>query len=444
MTEYGMVPCDGGILAGLSGGADSVCLLLALHELSAEMGFGLAAVHVNHCLRGEESDRDERFCVELCRKLDIPIECVRVDVRGYAAEKRCSCEEGARKLRYDAFAAAADKFGCEKIATAHNLCDNSETSLFNAARGTGLKGLSGIPYVRGRIIRPLIEVSRQEIEQFLEENGQGYVTDSTNLTDDYSRNVIRHRVIPALESINGGVHTALLRLRKSAAEDEDFILSEMMKLREDEICRAHPAVRKRYIRMKLNDSGMPVSAERIALLDDMMTDSFQRQRRYLLSGDIYAVFRNGIMTVERMEKLSGYHNEFEIDLSEDSEIYIPEFDKTVKISGISDDKCCGNCNVNKKLTNNCGNYAKIQGVAVLRTKRDGDMIQLKGRGFRTKLKKYYSGLGLSPEERRSALVMEDETGLIWSEYGGVAERIAAGDEDRGSLFRITVISGKDR
>ena len=167
------------LLVGLSGGADSAALLLCLNEL----GYDVSACHVNHCIRGEEADRDQHFCERLCEGLGIGITVRRVDVPAYCRANPVSEEEGARLLRYNAL----QEISADKICTAHNLDDCLETTLFNLARGSGLKGIASIPPVRGNIIRPLIECSREEIEAYLAERGQNFVTDSTNLLDEYSR-----------------------------------------------------------------------------------------------------------------------------------------------------------------------------------------------------------------------------------------------------------------
>ena len=187
------------VVCGLSGGADSVGLLLALYELREKLGINVEALHVNHCLRGEESDRDEEFCCQLCSRLGIPFSAFRVDVKSYAKEHSLSDEEAARKLRYGVFEANSQG---KKIATAHNANDNLETVILNLARGSALKGMAGIPVRRNNIIRPLLTVSREEIEAFLSERGQEFVTDSTNLSDDYTRNKIRHKIIPLMNELN--------------------------------------------------------------------------------------------------------------------------------------------------------------------------------------------------------------------------------------------------
>ncbi len=225
VRKYNMLELGERVLVALSGGADSVSLLLALKEL----GYSVFAVHVNHHLRGEESDRDEAFCANLCRRLGVELYVEHVDVRSYCFETGKSVEESARVLRYEALGKHSG--GC-KIATAHNLDDCFETTLFNLVRGCGIGGLTGIPPVRDNIIRPLIGTRRDEILEYLKSRGESYVTDSTNLEDDCSRNIIRLNVIPELERIN----PSLLKTYKSSLENfrnaENYIDRESEKLLE--------------------------------------------------------------------------------------------------------------------------------------------------------------------------------------------------------------------
>ena len=436
ITAHSMLGKGDTVFAGLSGGADSVCLLLVLEELRCELGFELRAVHVNHCLRGEESDSDSRFCTELCGRLNIPLETFRVNVTEFARESRRSTEEAARILRYQCFEKAAAGCASAKTATAHNKGDNTETVLFNLTRGTGIKGLSGIPYVRGNIIRPLLDVTREEIEAYLSRKGQTFVTDSTNLTDDYSRNKLRHNVIPMLMQINSNVHEAVTRLSASAAEDEAYFEELLNKMQPQDMPAAHPAVRKRYIRRLLRQNNMECSYERITELDDAARE--MKNTRICLSGDVYAVFRRGIMSVERAVCEETTAVQREIVFKDGFTADIPEFDKTVIISRVTDDNLSRQCNVQKKLTKNQANYVTIQGVALLRNKRDGDCIALAGRGFTTKLKKLYNSMKIPPEERRRALVIADDKGILWSEYGGAAERAAPKDGTDSAVYEIIV------
>lgn len=189
---------DGKYLVALSGGADSVTLLWVLHEL----GYQIEACHCNFQLRGTESDRDEQFCVQLCEQLGIPLHRIHFDTRLYAEVHKESIELAARNLRYRYFAQLKEDVEADGICVAHHQDDTVETVLINLIRGAGIQGLTGISAKNGDILRPLLCVDRKEILAYLEEKGQDYVTDSTNLVDDVVRNKIRLNIIPMLKEIN--------------------------------------------------------------------------------------------------------------------------------------------------------------------------------------------------------------------------------------------------
>lgn len=189
---------DGKYLVALSGGADSVTLLWVLHEL----GYQIEACHCNFQLRGAESDRDEQFCVQLCEQLGIPLHRIHFDTRLYAEVHKESIELAARNLRYLYFAQLKEDVEADGICVAHHQDDTVETVLINLIRGAGIQGLTGISAKNGDILRPLLCVDRKEILAYLEEKGQDYVIDSTNLVDDVVRNKIRLNIIPMLKEIN--------------------------------------------------------------------------------------------------------------------------------------------------------------------------------------------------------------------------------------------------
>jgi len=435
IARHDMIQAGDTVTAGLSGGADSVCLLLVLNELSRQMKFTLRAVHVNHCLRGDESERDERFCERLCERLEIPLSVFRVNVTEYAEESGKSTEEAARVLRYEAF----EKSACGgKIATAHNKNDNAETVLFNIVRGTGIKGLGGIPYVRGNIVRPLLDVSRSEIEAFLKESGQEYVTDSTNLTEDYSRNKLRRSVIPQLEKINPDAADAICRLSLLAEEDEALLDKLSREIAPERLREYEPPLRKRYIRRLLAENNIPVSRDRIEEIDGAVMSG--KKTRINLSRNIFACTDGKSVAVREIARVSDFHRA--VSLEEIMTVNIPEYDKKVIIERPKNDIFENQRNVKGKLTNVPVNCDKIQGVVILRNKQNGDSIRFAHREHTTRLKKLYNSLGLSEEERQTALVMEDDMGIFWSEYGGTSERTAA-DKDT-ALENAVIISVRRR
>ncbi len=263
IERYDMLHEGDNVAVGLSGGADSCALVMALLENRETLGITVRACHINHNLRGAESDGDEQFVRGLCERLGVPLEVFSVDVRG-AAQKHESLEEIARKLRYDRFGELAARG--YKIATAHTANDNAETVLMNMIRGTGTKGLAGIPPVREAFIRPLIFCTRTDTETYCREHGIEFVTDSSNLSDDYTRNRVRHNVIPMLESFNPSFIAAVTRMTGAVNDDTDFIESYARKCAEEcaykhghdsrKLKELHPAVRFRIISWVLKDAGV--------------------------------------------------------------------------------------------------------------------------------------------------------------------------------------------
>ena len=212
-------------LVGLSGGADSVALLLILREL----GYRIEAAHCNFKLRGEESDRDEIFVRELCAHYNIPIHVIHFDTKEYANLHKVSIEMAARDLRYGYFRQLCKDINAEGVCIAHHRDDAVETLLMNLLRGAGIHGLTGIRPKNDIVIRPLLCVSRQEILEYLDSIGQSYVTDSTNLVDDVLRNKIRLRVLPLLEEIAPGATVNIDKTANYLREAEQVYEAEMQR-----------------------------------------------------------------------------------------------------------------------------------------------------------------------------------------------------------------------
>ena len=218
------------VIVGLSGGADSVALLYVLNKLD----YACIAAHCNFRLRGDESDRDEVFARQIAASLSIPYYNRDFDTSGYAKEQRISIEMAARELRYEWFETLRLAHGAQAIAVGHHWDDNVETILMNLIRGTGIRGLSGIRPERDHIIRPLLETTRQEIIDWLHQNNIPYRVDSTNLSDEYTRNYIRLHLLPMLETLNPAVKEAITRTAGHLSDVEtiyaDYLAKERNRL----------------------------------------------------------------------------------------------------------------------------------------------------------------------------------------------------------------------
>lgn len=211
------------VLVGLSGGADSVCLLHFLQYLAKGKHFALAAVHVNHGLRGKAANADEKFCKELCEKLDIPLFVKKVNAKAVAQKYDLSPEHGARKARYQAYTQVAKKWGATKLALGHHLDDQAETFLLNLLRGTKAQGLAGIPLRRPlsagvEIVRPLLCITRAQVEEYLTQNKLTHVTDQTNFDDAYRRNWVRSTLLPLLETKQPQIRQHLAQFAAAIAQ----------------------------------------------------------------------------------------------------------------------------------------------------------------------------------------------------------------------------------
>lgn len=409
------------ITVALSGGADSVALLHALCSLRDRLGLNISAAHLNHMIRGEEALRDESFVKQLCRDMNVPLICESVDVPLYAEKHRLSTETAAREVRYAFF----ERINKGVVATAHTASDNLETVLFNLARGTGLNGLCGIPPKRGIYIRPLILVTRQEVEDYCAKNGLSYVTDSTNLSDDYTRNRIRHTVIPVLKSVNASAEKAVARTVISLREDEE-LLSSLADSYLAENCEngylniktdVSPAVLKRAIKKyaECTVTGLFLDSNHINSIYSLCLNA----GRTSLPCDTSATAENGWLFIG--------------ESPEDSKK--PKFRVMTEIKDNTFFK--NGEKVNNLLLNNSIDCDKIVGELILRTRLPGDSIRLAGRGCTKTLKKLMNELKVAKNLRDSIPVLADDGGVVWVYGAGTATRCAV-NEKTEKVMIITV------
>lgn len=308
MERWHMLPEEGGIvLCGVSGGRDSICLLDYLHKLGQRQGFTAAAGHLNHLMR-PTAQRDEDFVRAFCRERGIPFYTEKADVYGLCGTWGLTVEETGRRARYDFLQRTAAAVGAERIATAHHRDDLAETVILQLLRGTGPQGLTGIPPVRGNIVRPLLDTPRRDIEDYIEENGLTYVTDETNGDTAYARNRLRLEIWPMLEGINPEASAHIARTA-GILRRENAYLDELAAARLPEtggavdcgaLLAAPEALRPRMLRLLLERLGTgrkDLGAVHLEALEQLAAG----EGTLALPGGAVAVCRNGVLTLAAAE-----------------------------------------------------------------------------------------------------------------------------------------------
>ena len=414
VLKYNLIQKGDRITVGLSGGADSVCLALLLCEIKEEFSLDISAIHINHLIRGDEAYRDMNFCVDFCKSKGIELKTFEIDMLSLAKKAKKGLEEFAREKRYEIFEKEA--FG-GKIATAHNLDDVAETLIFNIARGTGLKGLCSIPAKRGNIIRPLIETPREKIEEYLKKKGQDFVTDSTNLENEYSRNKIRHLVIPTLKEINPLFLQSALRLKETSENYAEYFSKNSEKLYNEnisanELLKKEKAEIFEYLKFFIN--------KKAAFLPDKFHiekcfEALSTGAKISLPKGFTFFVKNNELFVEKIKK-------------EEAKDFCEKVKSTVKTpyniyhfqeKSIKDLK--KSKNVYNLFLNNAIDCDKICHSLILRNRRAGDVIKLKNRP-KKEIKVIYNELKIPTENRFKLAVLECGGEIVWAENIGVADK----------------------
>lgn len=433
IDRYRMLEPQQRVVVGFSGGADSTALLFALHRLEQQLDIRVEACHINHCLRGEESERDQQFCTDFCKRYNIPLTVHRIWAQQEAKQAGQSVETFSRQRRYQLLTALAGQEG--RVATAHNLNDNAETVLFYLARGTGLNGLGGIPPVRGQIIRPLIACTREQIEQFCGENGLDFIHDSSNDSDRYTRNRIRHHLLPQMQQLNDGFLQNIAELCDTARADQQFLQQltqqeyrrlqrsqQPIALERQVFLQLHPAMQRRVLRFCCNrcSSSRPMSG-----VSRMLARIEQGSgRTELTKGTMLQVDADTITLLTQVFYSSERQPFFEQPFGEGK---IPLFaGKWVRVQLCSLEDYKFFFKKEPALFKKAVDCDKMKDNAVFRQRKEGDRIALAHQSGSRPLKKLWNEAKTPQQQRWRSAVLSDSDGVVWVEGFGADRRGAAG------------------
>lgn len=402
-----------GVLVGFSGGADSLFLLEFLNEYKNReaLDFKILAVHVNHSIRGEEADFDEELSREYANSRGIEFISERVDAKAYANENKLCLEEAARNLRYSVFREIIQgRNDVSTIAIAHNANDNFETVLFNMMRGTGLRGISGIAPVRENIIRPILKITKSEIIELLSENNIKYACDSTNLSTEYTRNYIRHELIPKFSRLSENPYEMVSRLSDSLRSDNGFIEdcaenfysqnSRDGKIQVEKLSSLHTALKSRVISHLAKREGISLERVHISKIIELLP-----------SGNFSVSLPSGYDFIsEGGEAFVAMHTEYE-EFSFKLEWGLNTFEGFDDVIIVSDTKIDEtSLNVYKISIQASFDFDIISDGAYVRSKKDGDSYR--AGGMTRKLKKLFNDKNVPPSKRANVPVICDKNGIL--------------------------------
>ncbi len=431
IEEYGMEKMiKNGVLVGLSGGADSVMLLCFLIEYRRRTAdFPILAVHINHSIRGESADRDEAFAKRMCASLGVEFISEKIDVPSIAKENGLGIEECARNVRYQEFQnIIRGRSDIGSIAVAHNADDNLETVIFNIFRGTGLRGVCGIPPVRDNIFRPLIGVKKADIINALVGAQIDFVTDETNNETEYRRNYIRHKIVPVISGICDDPALMVSRLSSNLRYDDEYIstcadniIGDDASVKVNKLRGLHRAVLSRALIKFAKNNG----AELSGVITNSLVSLIQKDNfSYNLPGEKVFVCESGNCRIVSQRELSCYNYFFKLT---DEKNVLEGFDADFLVSKTKFDKTCLNVykiSIQAKISS-----AIIVGDLVLRPRRDGDTIFYGG--MTRKVKKLFSDLKIPKSYRESIPLLCDDRGVVWVPGLGVRDD---GNKDGTELY----------
>ncbi len=445
VSQNDLIQKNDGILVAFSGGKDSVCLLSLLHKLKEELSIKVGACHIHHGIR-KEAEEDLIFCENFCKERKIPFYFKKVDVPAFCEKEGLGLEEGARYLRYKALHEILEKEGYHKIATAHTASDQGETILFHLIRGSGLSGTCGIPEKRDAVIRPLLPFFSEEIYDFLEENQLSFKKDQTNDDIIFSRNRIRHKILPEMEEISKGAVKSFARFSTISKwqtelnhalcdkweescgvnyENNVIPLSALQKLAKKEA--GYPILHTALSRLLKNEK-IVISFERFQSILPLLNTPCEGKIIEIPSAYCLRI-ENGFLLLEKNEKKTE-SIEYQVNLSL-GKTHLPSIGAYVTRS----DKRMGIVeNINKMHLIITLSSDKIDGNLFARNRRDGDSIVIDG--MTRSIKKLFQEAKIPAGNRDQIPLICDEKGIVWIPFIGLCDRVRY--TDTGEVFTLSL------
>ena len=458
IKKYKMFNEHDKVVAGISGGADSVCLLFVLLELKKKMDIDIVAVHVNHQIRGEAALHDQLFTEKICREHGVKCIVVSEDVPKIAKRRKQSLEEAGRDIRREAFEKVLKEENADKIAMAHHENDNAETFIMHLIRGAGLNGLSGIWPVNGNVVRPLLCVTRKEIENYVSNIGETWCDDLTNDEDDYTRNRIRHQVIPVLESETDGnavkhINSAMekIRLALTYIEEETYnaynkcvtVKPEDIEINKEKLYSYNKIIRTSVIKEALYKvSGHKKDLGTVHFVE--IEKLFERQsgKRCNLPYGVTAI-RNYDGIVLKKNNINKKDIEIieEIPLVIPGKTYIKEKNINIITRLMSVPEGLDVSDIEQKTYTKWFDYDIIKCKLVIRSKRAGDTITVSKDGHSKKIKSYFIDEKIPADQRSMIPLIADGNNILWV----IGHRMSSGyqiTKRTGTILEIKVLEEK--
>lgn len=426
IKRYQMLAPGDQVLIGLSGGADSMALAFFMNQIKEAWNLSLLAVHVNHCLRGEEAQRDANFVASWCAEEGIPCRIIRKDVAAAAKKWGVGVELAGRRVRYETFASFGTGY---QIATAHHLNDAIESALLHLVRGASLDGIRGIAPVRGQVIRPLIQCTRADIMAYCTAHKIPYVTDSSNLQDAFARNRIRNRVVPELKAVNPSLEEAFDRFFTLTAEDSAYL--------EQQAEAAYAQVFRDGALDCSTLNGLPPAMQgRIIRFFLVRQCSFTPEHKHVLA--VAAVAQNGgQVQLQRDLILRRFKGVLRVVPAAQKPCSFQIMNKLV----LTREEFLNISKIEKNSFHFCADYDKIKGNVSVRSRQAGDTIAPAGRNGTKTLKKYLNEMGIPRENRDAVPVITDEDGLIG--LAGLACHCRVAPDEGTKRFFLMKVEEKD-